>query len=103
MARDILSEYGPDSPANQKPRATKGGVMEFRDVMGYAPPYGPTNIGDRGPGLHGENFGCCGTQGPYSTPTAESGSPGLKGSNYGSGNGGYGMETKRGGRSNTVK
>lgn len=61
--RDILSEYGPDSPSNQKPRAGSGGVTEARDVHRYAPPVGPTSIGDpKSPGLHGDNCGNCGTQ-----------------------------------------
>lgn len=64
MARDILSEYGPDSPMNQKPRATNGGQMPVRDVRNYQPPVGPSNINDsKSPGLHGTNLGNCGTQG----------------------------------------
>ena len=66
MARDILNEYGPDSPANQMPRATNGGQMPVRDVRAYSPPKGPKNINDsKSPGLHGDNCGCCGTQGKY--------------------------------------
>lgn len=66
MARDILSEYGPDSADRQMPRATNGGKMPVRDVMGYSPPKGPKNIGDpKSPGLHGDNCGVCGTQGRY--------------------------------------
>lgn len=103
MARDILREYGPDSPANQKARAGKGGIMEFRDVMDYAPPQGPTSIGDCGPGLHENNFGNCGSQQRSSTNTHESGSPGLHGKNYKAGNRGQGMNTNPGGMSRTVK
>ncbi len=65
MSRDILSEYGSDSPANQMPRATNGGQMPVKPIP-YSPPKGPSNIGDsKSPGLHGSNHGCCGTQGKY--------------------------------------
>ena len=58
MARDILSEYGNDVPHPQAARATSGGVKSARDVHNYAPPKGPSNIGDpKGPGLHGDNHG----------------------------------------------
>lgn len=64
MARDILSEYGPDSPSNQKPRATNGGQQTPKE-MPYSPPKGPTNINDgRSPGLHGTVHDC-GTQGKH--------------------------------------
>lgn len=57
MARDILSEYGPDSPSNQQPRATNGG-QQMPKQMNYSPPVGPKNINDpKSPGLHGENHG----------------------------------------------
>jgi hypothetical protein len=86
MSKDILREYGPDSPSNQRPRATSGGITSARDVMNYRPPQGPSNIGDRkSPGLHGENYGCCGSQGPYGVEAGESGSPGLHGENRGMG------------------
>ena len=62
MARDILSEFGPDSPSNQKPRATCGGVEEAKPLP-YDPPDGPKGLGNRGPGLGGTNHGNCGTQG----------------------------------------
>ena len=56
--RDILSEYGSDVPHPQKPRATTGGVKSARDVMGYCPPQGPTNVNDpKGPGIHGDSHG----------------------------------------------
>jgi hypothetical protein len=65
MARDILSEYGPDSPDRQMPRATSGGVKEAKPLA-YDPPKGPSNINDsKSPGLHGSNHGCCGTQSKY--------------------------------------
>jgi hypothetical protein len=46
MARDILRDYGPDSPSNQKPVATNGGQCTPRDVHNYQPPVGPSNIND---------------------------------------------------------
>jgi hypothetical protein len=55
--KDILSHYGPDYHAPQRPRATSGGVKTAKDVMRYSPPQGPTNIHDHGPGLHGDNHG----------------------------------------------
>ena len=80
MARDILSEYGPESPLNQRPRARSGGIMPVRDVRNYCPPQGPTNINDpRGPGLHGQN--CGNTNRPVCS--SEGGSPGLHGDNSG--------------------
>ena len=87
MPRDILSEYGNDSGAGDKPRATNGGVMPVRDVMGYSPPKGPTNIMDsQSPGLHGDNCGNCGTQGyTHEERKQTSGSPGLHGTNRGMG------------------
>lgn len=63
MGKDILSMYGPDSPSNQRPRASGGGEMPVRDVHNYQPPKGPSNINDpKSPGLHGDNCGNCGTQ-----------------------------------------
>lgn len=62
MAKDILSEYGPDSPANQKPRASNGGVMPCKDLP-YSEPKGPMGIMHEGPGLGGNNHGNAGTQG----------------------------------------
>lgn len=63
MARDILGEYGPDSPMNQKPRATSGGVTEAKPLP-YDPPKGPMGImGNERPGLGGTNHGNVGTQG----------------------------------------
>lgn len=86
MGRDILSGFGPDSPSNQRPRATSGGVTKARDVMGYQPPQGPMGIGNRGPGLGGDNCGNCGTQGYGEDCDAQtSGSPGLGGKNRGMG------------------
>lgn len=57
--------YGPDSPADQRPRSTNGGVMEKKDLP-YDPPKGPTNMMHKGPGLaDATNHGCCGTQGKH--------------------------------------
>lgn len=66
MARDILSEYGNDSGAGDKPRATNGGQQTPRDVHNYSPPKGPSNINDpKTSGIHGTNHGTCGTQGRH--------------------------------------
>jgi hypothetical protein len=58
---DILNEYGKDSGAGQKPRATNGGHCEPKPLS-YDPPKGPTNQMRNGPGLGGSNMGTCGTQ-----------------------------------------
>lgn len=76
MKGDIFDNY-PASKSQGGSRATNGGNVGQRDVMGYATPYGPKSLGNRGPGLGGTNFGngqqpCC----PKS-----SGSPGLGGRN----------------------
>lgn len=84
MARDILSEYGPDSRSPQAPRAGSGGVTSAKELP-YSPPQGPTSLMHRGPGLGGDNCGNAGTQGPRSPDKATSGSPGLGGSNRGMG------------------
>lgn len=66
MARDILSDYGRDTPQPQKAKASNGGQLETKDVRNYQAPVGPSNINDRkSPGLHGTNHGTCGTQGRY--------------------------------------
>ena len=76
--RDILSEYGSDSNAPEKPRASHGGQMPVRDVMGYCPPVGPTTFNHSGPGLaERNNYGNAGSQGKYSTPAKTSGAPGI--------------------------
>lgn len=63
MARDILSDYGPDSPSNQQGRATNGGQCDPKPIP-YDPPKGPSNINDpKSPGIHGTNHGNNGTQG----------------------------------------
>lgn len=64
MSRDILSEYGPESPSDQMPRARSGGPTSAKPLP-YDPPKGPKGQMDKGPGLHGDNCGNCGTQGKY--------------------------------------
>lgn len=60
-----------------------GGDQSPRDVMNYQPPKGPTNINDsKGPGIHGDNCGNCGTQEATSTEGQSSGSPGLGGDHH---------------------
>jgi|SRR6516164_805896 len=76
--RDILNEFGPDGSNPQKERASRGGVMQARDVMGYSPPIGPTTFGHSGPGLaERNNYGNAGSQGKYSNPATTSGAPGI--------------------------
>lgn len=86
MARDILSEYGPDYNAPQAARASSGGIISAKPLP-YSAPQGPTNIGDaKSPGLHGDNCGNAGSQGYYGPIDKQtSGSPGLHGSNRGMG------------------
>jgi hypothetical protein len=60
MARDILSDYGPESKSGSRP--SNGGQMEKKEIP-YSPPKGPTSQMQQGPGLHGDNCGNCGTQG----------------------------------------
>lgn len=64
MARDILSDYGRDSGAPEKPRATEGGCCHPTPID-YSPPKGPKGQMQEGPGLHGTNHGTCGTQGKH--------------------------------------
>lgn len=59
---DILGMYGKDTPQPKAGVASSGGVTTAKDISNYSPPKGPSNIGDRGPGLHGDNCGNCGTQ-----------------------------------------
>ena len=80
MARDILSEFGPESSQPQKARAESGGPTEARDVMDYQPPTGPKYIMRTGPGLRGgTNFGNAGSQGKKAIYAEGSGSPGIGG------------------------
>lgn len=60
---DILSEFGNDSGAEQKPRATNGGKQDPKPTS-YSPPTGRAGS-TSGPGLGGTNHGCCGTQGKH--------------------------------------
>lgn len=65
MARDILSEYGPDHNSPQASPVSSGGVKEAKP-LDYKPPKGPSNINDpKSPGIHGTNHGYCGSQGKY--------------------------------------
>ena len=64
MADDILSDYGRDSGAGQKPRATNGGHCTPTPIP-YDPPKGPSSQMQQGPGIHGTNHGQCGTQGRH--------------------------------------
>lgn len=64
MPRDILSEYGHDSSAPERSRATNGGQQSPKELP-YSPPVGPKGQMNQGPGLHGDNHGCCGTQQKY--------------------------------------
>jgi hypothetical protein len=79
MAKDIFDSY-PSSKSQGGMRASNGGVMPEKDVMGYKPPTGIKNQ-TRGPGLGQDNYGNCGTQGKYSTGAGSSGMPGLGGEN----------------------
>lgn len=58
---DILSMYGKNTPQPQAGVAHSGGCTEAKPLP-YSPPVGPKGQGDRGPGLHGDNLGNCGTQ-----------------------------------------
>ncbi len=64
MSKDTLSEFGPDSPSDQMPRASGGGEMPVKPIP-YSPPKGPTGQMQQGPSIHGTNHGCCGTQGKH--------------------------------------
>jgi hypothetical protein len=80
MARDILSEFGPESPQPQASRLENGGKPGERDVMDYQPPTGPKYIMRVGVGLRGgTNFGNAGSQGKHSLNAEGSGRPGIGG------------------------
>ena len=86
MARDFLSEYGPDKQIHKADRATTGGIKSARDVMNYKPPQGPTNIRDpKGPGIHGDRHGMahCTTAGRGSGHTGIGGTTHKSGSQRG--------------------
>lgn len=79
MARDILSEFGPESSQPQASRLASGGQMPVRSVP-YEQPTGVKYVMRTGPGLRGgTNFGNAGSQGKRSLQAEGSGSPGNKG------------------------
>lgn len=78
--RDILSEYGRDTPKSQAPVAHSGGG-EAAKPMPYSPPQGPTSQYHTGPGLGGENHGQ-NAGGMQAEPRQTSGSPGIGGTVY---------------------
>ena len=80
MAKDILSEYGPNTHKPMRPGARSGGVTQARDVHNYQHPQGPTNLHHSGPGLGGDNYGH--GQQPVCRER-EYGSQGIKGTNKG--------------------
>lgn len=55
---------GPDHDSPQVPRASNGGQMSVKPIP-YSPPKGPSGQMQEGPGIHGDNHGCCGTQGEH--------------------------------------
>ena len=80
MARDILSEFGPESPQPQAERLQSGGDMPERDVLDYQPPQGPKYITRTGVGLRGgTNFGNAGSQGKKAIYAEGAGRPGIGG------------------------
>ena len=77
MARDILSEFGPEADKPQVARASGGGCMDVKNIP-YDAPVGPTTFAHQGPGLaQRNNYGNAGSQGKYSNEIATSGSPGI--------------------------
>jgi hypothetical protein len=64
--RDILSEYGPESPHHEAPRITRNGPAgSLHSDNDYHPPQGPIHMMNTGVGLRGGvNYGNCGLQGP---------------------------------------
>ncbi len=86
MSRDILNEYGSDTPQPQAATIKRGGVLpgQTRDVNNYSPPQGPKNINDpQSPGIHGANSGTDGSQGSRSDALQKGGSVGIGGINHG--------------------
>ncbi len=61
---EILSKFGGDSRQPQVARASNGGKQTPKPIP-YSPPKGPTSQMQQGPGTHGTNHGCCGTQGKH--------------------------------------
>jgi hypothetical protein len=70
-----------------------GGKTGERDVMNYREPVGPKRNYPAAPGLGADNYGNCGTQGPYGGGAASSGAPGQRGGDAVRRNGG--MQGKR--------
>jgi hypothetical protein len=54
-----------------------GGKPTMIDVMNYSEPVGPKRNYPAAPGLGADNYGCCGTQGPYGGGAASSGAVGI--------------------------
>lgn len=91
MARDILSEYGPDhhSPTHSPGSSgvTTDGGKPYRKSLPYSHPAGPIHQGGEGPGLRGGiNTGhdqmttahddCCGSPGNHGVNHGNKGSQG---------------------------
>lgn len=55
-SKDILSQYGRNTPQPQAPKATSGGPTTAKPLP-YSPPKGPTGQMRQGPGLGGANHG----------------------------------------------
>lgn len=87
MKKDFHSYYGNSAPTPQARRARSGGVKSARDVMDYDSPSIPgwDPHGSKSPGLGGDNYGNCGTQGPSGASAREGGSVGLGGERRGMG------------------
>lgn len=63
MAKDILSEFGPERTEGSR---ASGGGEQMPKTLPYSPPVGPTTFSHEGPGLADHtNHGCCGTQGKH--------------------------------------
>lgn len=75
MAKDILREFGPDSPADQRARATSGGVTRAKPLP-YSTPQGPLDQWHQGPGIGHVEPGY-GTKGEEAGE--ETGRPGIGG------------------------
>ena len=85
MARDILSDYGPNRASSRRATPCGGYKLEDkRDVNRYAPPQGPKHIMETGVGLRGgTNHGKAGMQGQRSGRTDTGGMARLGGENFG--------------------
>lgn len=62
MSESVFSHFTSSKGSPQVARPTNGGKPEVKELP-YSPPKGPTSQMQQGPGLHGTNHGCCGTQG----------------------------------------